>query len=157
MGWLSDLLRGGGDELGWDDLVRRIVDAIAALRHYGPRGEVAFPDDVIVRITVPEGTTAVVQGFIDRPELTIGRDPACNCVISDSTVSAQHARLVFRQGQWWVEDLRSTNGTYLNQELVLDPLVITSGDHLRCGQAQFVITIQSMIEGKPGSSPELLH
>jgi len=69
MGWLSDLLRGGGDELGWDDLVRRIVDAIAALRHYGPRGEVAFPDDVIVRITVPEGTTAVVQGFIDRPEL----------------------------------------------------------------------------------------
>ena len=39
------------------------------------------------------------------PELTIGRDPACDCVIEDSTVSAQHARLVFRQGQWWVEDL----------------------------------------------------
>jgi len=69
MGWLSDLLRGGGDELGWDDLVRRIVDAIAALRQYGPRGEIAFPDDIVVRIAVPEGTTAVVQGFIDRPEL----------------------------------------------------------------------------------------
>jgi hypothetical protein len=69
MGWLSDLLRGGGDELGWDDLVRRIVDAIAALRQYGPRGEVAFPDEIVVRITVPEGTTAVVQGFVDRPEL----------------------------------------------------------------------------------------
>jgi len=69
MGWLSDLLRGGGDEVGWDDLVRRIVDAIAALRQYGPRGEVAFPDGVIVRITVPEGATTVVQGFIDRPEL----------------------------------------------------------------------------------------
>jgi hypothetical protein len=69
MGWLSDLLRGGGDELGWDDLVRRIVEAIAALRQYGPRGEVAFPDDVVVRITVPEGGVAIAQGFIDRPEL----------------------------------------------------------------------------------------
>src|SRR5512139_2416312 len=69
MGWLSDLLRGGGDELGWDDLVRRIVDAIAGLRQYGPRGEVAFPDAIVVRITVPEGATSVVQGFIDRPEL----------------------------------------------------------------------------------------
>lgn len=68
MGWLSKL-RGGGDELGWDDLVRRIVDAIAALRQYGPRGEVAFPDDIVVRITVPESTLAVVQGFIDRPAL----------------------------------------------------------------------------------------
>ena len=32
-------LRGGGDEVGWDDLVRRIVDAVVALRQYGPRGE----------------------------------------------------------------------------------------------------------------------
>ena len=69
MGWLSDLLRGGGDELGWDDLVRRIVDAIVALRQYGPRGEVVFPDDIIVRITVPEGGVSIAQGFIDRPEL----------------------------------------------------------------------------------------
>jgi hypothetical protein len=68
MGWLSKL-RGGGDELGWDDLVRRIADAIAGLRQYGPRGEIAFPDDIVVRISVPETTLAVVQGFIDRPEL----------------------------------------------------------------------------------------
>lgn len=68
MGWLSKL-RGGGDELGWDDLVRRIVDAIAGLRQFGPRGEVAFPDGVVVRVAVPEQTLAVVQGFIDRPEL----------------------------------------------------------------------------------------
>jgi len=69
MGWLSDLLRGGSDELGWDDLIRRIVEAIIPLRSYGPRGETAFPAEVIVRITVPEGSSAIVQGFIDRPEL----------------------------------------------------------------------------------------
>jgi hypothetical protein len=69
MGWLSDLLRGGSGELGWDDLVRQIVDALAGLRRYGPRGEAAFPADAVVRITVPEGHAGAVQGFLDRPEL----------------------------------------------------------------------------------------
>ncbi len=69
MGWLSDLLRGGGDEVGWDDLIRRIVEAILPLRVYGPKGEVTFPAEVVVRITVAEGSTDVVRGFIDRPDL----------------------------------------------------------------------------------------
>lgn len=69
MGWLSDLLRGGGDELGWDDLIRRIADAIAPLKVYGPKGESTFPDEVVVRITVAQGSLAVIQGFIDKPEL----------------------------------------------------------------------------------------
>lgn len=69
MGWLKGMLRGGDDELGWDDLIRRVVDAVSALRRYGPRGEVAFPDAVIVRITVGEGGAAVVQGFVERPDL----------------------------------------------------------------------------------------
>jgi len=69
MGWLSDLLRGGDDELGWDDLIRRTVDEVAKLKTYGQKGETVFPEDVIVRITVKEGGAAVVQGFIDRPEL----------------------------------------------------------------------------------------
>jgi hypothetical protein len=66
--------------------------------------------------------------------VAIGRDPLCDMILDNSTVSAQHARLTFRQGQWWLEDLRSTNGTYLNEEVVLEPVVITSGDQLRCGQ-----------------------
>lgn len=69
MGWLSDLLRGGGDELGWDDLIRRIVEAIAPLAAYGRKGDVTFPEAVIVRITVEEGRRTVVQSFIDKPEL----------------------------------------------------------------------------------------
>ncbi|MGE0546944.1 MAG: hypothetical protein AB7O24_04905 [Kofleriaceae bacterium] len=69
MGWFADLLRGGHDELGWDDLVRAIEDAIFGVRRYGPRGELAFPDHVIVRITVVEQGATVMQGFVDRPEL----------------------------------------------------------------------------------------
>ena len=74
-------------------------------------------------------------------EVTIGRDPSCDCTLDDSTVSAQHSRLAFRHGQWWIEDLRSTNGTTLNQEPVTTPMVITNGDELRCGQATLMVTI----------------
>jgi hypothetical protein len=63
------MLRGGRDELGWDDLIRRAVDAIAPLKRYGPKGLVVFPAEVVVRITVGRGSVDVVQGFVDRPDL----------------------------------------------------------------------------------------
>lgn len=69
MSWLSDLLRGGAGELGWDDLIRRVVDEIARLKRYGARGELVFPMEVVVRITVGEGSTSSVQELVDRPEL----------------------------------------------------------------------------------------
>jgi hypothetical protein len=69
MGWMSNLLRGGAGELGWDDLIRRVVDEIAGLKRFGARGEVVFPMEVVVRITVGEGSVTTVQELVDRPEL----------------------------------------------------------------------------------------
>jgi hypothetical protein len=91
MGWLSDLLRGGSGELGWDDLVRQIVDALAGLRRYGPRGEAAFPLDAVVRITVPAGSTQAVQGFLDRPELDreVAAALANRCDVAEDALPAR--------------------------------------------------------------------
>ncbi len=75
------------------------------------------------------------------PEITIGRDPTCDLPLDHQTVSAQHTRLYYRHSQWWVEDLRSTNGTFLNQEPVSSPLVLTIEDQLRCGQIVFTVSI----------------
>ncbi len=74
-------------------------------------------------------------------DIRIGRDPAADCPLDDLTVSSDHARLSFRQGQWWVEDRGSKNGTFLNQELVSQPLVIASGDQLRFGQVILTVEI----------------
>jgi len=73
--------------------------------------------------------------------IAIGRDPLCDMILDNSTVSAQHARLTYRQGQWWLEDLHSTNGTFLNEEVVAEPVVITDGDVLRCGQVTLRINL----------------
>jgi pSer/pThr/pTyr-binding forkhead associated (FHA) protein len=75
------------------------------------------------------------------PEVIIGRDPACDCLLEDQTVSIKHTRLSYHQNQWWVEDLNSTNGTFLNQEPITSPVVITNGDQLRCGQVLLTISM----------------
>lgn len=79
------------------------------------------------------------------PEITLGRNLSCDFCLDDHTVSAEHARLIYRQGQWWVEDLHSTNGTFLNQLPVNDAMVITSADELQCGQAVIFISINETV------------
>lgn len=72
----------------------------------------------------------------------VGRDPASDLHLEDPTISARHARISFHHGQWWLEDLRSRNGTLLNQAPVSEPVVITHGDIVRCGQVELRICIE---------------
>ena len=76
-----------------------------------------------------------------QPEITIGRDPACECPVEDAAISTRHARLSYHQNQWWLEDLNSTNGTFLNNEKLDMPTVITSEDEFICGDVIFAITL----------------
>ena len=76
-----------------------------------------------------------------KPEVILGRDSSCDFPLDDQTVSLHHARLTYHQNQWWLEDMASTNGTFLNGTAVTAPVVITHGDELRLGQVRVKITI----------------
>lgn len=76
-----------------------------------------------------------------KPEVIIGRDPTCDASLTHKTVSTEHARLSYHHNQWWLEDLQSTNGTFLNEQAVSAPIVITTGDLLRCGQVVMSIRV----------------
>jgi pSer/pThr/pTyr-binding forkhead associated (FHA) protein len=78
--------------------------------------------------------------FVD-PEVIIGRDATCDCRLDEKTISARHTRLYYEMAQWWAEDLHSTNGTLLNNELLSSPMVLTTGDQLHCGEVIFEISI----------------
>lgn len=75
-------------------------------------------------------------------EVLIGRSPTASYSVRNETVSSNHARLVYRQNQWWVEDLRSTNGSFLNEERIYTPTVVMNGDDLRCGQVNIQVKIE---------------
>lgn len=95
-----------------------------------------------------EGGMPTLKHFA-QPEITMGRDPGCDVPIMDDTVSARHAQLVYHHGQWWLEDLASTNGTILNSSPITMPTVITSGDEIRCGSTRLGISLSENVIIEP--------
>jgi hypothetical protein len=66
-------------------------------------------------------------------EITVGRAAGCQVTVDDTYVSQLHARVFSRDGQLFVEDLGSTNGTYLNRVKVSGPMVMKKSDRLQVG------------------------
>nr|MBA2438058.1 FHA domain-containing protein [Acidimicrobiia bacterium] len=66
-------------------------------------------------------------------ELTVGRAAGCQVTLDDNYVSQLHARIFTRDGMLFVEDLGSTNGTYLNTRRVSGPEAMKRGDQLKIG------------------------
>lgn len=83
---------------------------------------------------------AVVRQFT-QSDVVLGRDPAADVPLADKAVSAQHAQLRYRHGQWWVHDLGSRNGTRLNRQQLDVPTVLTTGDEIRCGAVKVLVTL----------------
>src|SRR5512139_2093272 len=71
------------------------------------------------------------------PFTTIGRSESNSIAITDPYASGEHALLAWRNGQWWLEDRDSRNGTLLNDMPVDTPLIISHGDVIGIGQMQF--------------------
>ena len=88
---------------------------------------------------IQRGGEPPARRFFNQPEILMGRDSHCDVVLSDETVSVRHARLSFHHGQWWLEDLDSTNGTFLNKEKLSIPTVVIGGDEIECGS--FLLTL----------------
>jgi hypothetical protein len=64
----------------------------------------------------------------------IGRNPECALVLDDDFASGRHARVFQRDGAWFVEDLGSTNGTFLGTERLTTPTRVDAGAALRIGK-----------------------
>lgn len=86
------------------------------------------------KAVVVEGNSHKGVAFDLRDELIIGRGPKCQVVLDDSYVSQMHARLFSKGDTFMVEDLGSTNGTYLNRRRVTSPTELQRGDQVKIGK-----------------------
>jgi hypothetical protein len=91
MRWLTDFLRGGSDDLGWDDVLAKVVDELATGAHYGARGEVTFATAVLVEVAAPGKNLEVVRRFVADPRFDreVGAALANRC---DAPAAALPAR-----------------------------------------------------------------
>jgi hypothetical protein len=90
-------------------------------------------------IVVDSGPSKIAPGtsFNLSPQTSIGRGPTNTIQISETFVSAEHTRMWFRNGVWYVQDAGSTNGTYLNNQPARDALAARVGDIIQVGFIRF--------------------
>ncbi len=93
------------------------------------------------QLLVTQGALAGTRISLDGAPITIGRADDSTLVLNDDYASTRHARLWFQGGDWFVEDLGSTNGTYLDRAKVTGPTRVPPGVPIRIGKT--VIELRS--------------
>lgn len=75
---------------------------------------------------------------------TLGRLPHNEIVVEDTAVSGRHARITRRRGRWWLEDLDSSNGTWLNEVRLDERLRLDDGDRVRLGRTTITVDLSGV-------------
>ena len=88
-------------------------------------------------LTVTEGSLAGTTLTLIESGVLLGRNPECTLVLDDDFASGRHARVFRRDGGWVVEDLGSTNGTYMGSTRLTKPTPVEVGSTLRIGKTIF--------------------
>ena len=91
------------------------------------------------KIVVIEGPLQGTIVPLDASQITIGRAPDSTLVIDDDYASSRHARIYPSEGSWVVEDLGSTNGTWIDRTRITSPTVLPVGAPLRVGRTTLQI------------------
>ncbi len=98
---------------------------------------------VVGRLTMLDGgESGLGQGtvFVLHPTSLVGRRPECTVEIDEPFVSAEHAELIHERGTWWVRDLGSTNGTFVNGQPVRVPTGVQAGDVVQFGRVKLQLS-----------------
>ncbi len=96
----------------------------------------------LVVLHTADEALAVGTAFSLQPVTSIGRSPGNTISISDTYASAQHVLLSWREGQWWLEDRKSRNGTLLNGARIDGPTVVSAGDVIGVGRTEFKLELE---------------
>ena len=97
----------------------------------------------LFQFVMRSGPTPGATFSLEGDQLVIGRDSSSAIAINDAEVSRKHARLTFQGGKYVIEDLGSTNGTFVNGQRLVSPVVLKSGDVVSLGE-QIVLMYEAL-------------
>jgi len=100
-------------------------------RSAAPAASAAAATGLRLRVVEPEAHKGETYPLGD--EVTVGRAAGCGVALPDTTVSQLHARMFRQDGHLYIEDLGSTNGTWVNQVRVSAPVPVKRGDYVQIG------------------------
>lgn len=124
----------------WRNLRRPAESGAVTPRRYGRL--------VVVNVQTEEEETdgALEIGTVFPLQLvtSLGRSMINTVTIPDTYASAEHALLVYRGGQWWLEDRGSRNGTTLNAVPITGPTVVSAGDIVGVGRVQLKLELLAL-------------
>ncbi len=80
----------------------------------------------------------VKEAYSLEHSVTIGRRKDNDIVLRDPYISGYHAKLVLDEEIFFIEDLDSANGTYLNGDRIMDVIKLKNGDRIKLGQVEFL-------------------
>jgi pSer/pThr/pTyr-binding forkhead associated (FHA) protein len=117
------------------------------------RSEVGLPGDTgELESATPVLTLRVDEGrgphdfHVRGGSGTIGRSPECDVCLEDDLVSRRHAKVQVQGGKWRIEDLGSTNGTWVNEDRLTTSVALARGDRLRLGNATLHVQAGDLLE-----------
>jgi ABC-type multidrug transport system ATPase subunit len=87
------------------------------------------------KLILHEGATPGQEIVLSQEELVIGRVASCDLIIDSPGVSRRHARIFAQDGQYLIEDLGSSNGTFVNHNRLSAPCLLQNGDQIQLGNA----------------------
>ena len=121
----------------WRDLYRPVERQAPAPRRYGRLVVVDAESEA------DEAAQGLVVGaaFPLQPITSLGRAPVNTVIIPDTYASAEHALLIHRGEQWWLEDRGSRNGTTVNAVTIDSPTVVSAGDVIGIGQVRLKLEL----------------
>jgi pSer/pThr/pTyr-binding forkhead associated (FHA) protein len=113
-------------------------------RQLSGKGQVGHTALNIPTITLePREFNSPAKVFKNQKTVTIGRNDGNDIHFDDIQLSNHHAMLHYHHKQWWIEDIHSTNGIFINGEKIKDPTVLFTDDILKCGVKEWKIMIES--------------
>lgn len=96
----------------------------------------------LVVVGVSESDLAIGKSYPLLPLTSLGRAPTNTVILEDSFASSEHALITLRNGQWWLEDRGSSNGTLLNGYRIQEPVVISAGDIISIGRTTLKLELE---------------